>query len=425
MLLRALFGERKAVGFDDKWIAMLAGETGARSRSGVSVTTDTALMCTTALACTRALATGVAMLPRKLVRDGARGEKLAVADSPLAGIVAHRPNDWMTGLEWVETMMMHAVLAQAGRSFINRVNGQVAELIPLVPERTTVHQGEDYALTYRVQTAKGNTLTLRRDQVFDFRGPTWDGFTGLDIRKLAREAIGLSLATEESHARLHGQGARPGGILSTEQTLTQPQVAELRENWDRMQGGVANAMRTAILGGGMKWQALAMTGVDSQHIETRRHQIEEVCRGFGVFPAVIGHSSNQSTYASVEQFFLQHVILSLGPWFTRLENRLTADLLSPEERGGGLYFHITAQAMLRGDHKTRAEFYRALVMLGVMTRNEVRLLEEMSPLPGLDEPILPLNVGVVGADGNPEAGEKFIAAVAEKVAALIAPGRQD
>lgn len=418
MLLDTLF-ERKSVGVTDAlWAALVGG--GAMSKSGVSVGTMDALACTTALACVRVLSSGVSMLPIKLVRDTANGGKENMRGHPLWDLVVDEPNQWQTGSEWIETMMMHAVLAQSGRSFINRLaDGRIAELIPLVPEQVRVDQAADFTLTYTVTPTNGGPpVTLGRDQVFELRGPSWDGYAGLDVRRLAREAIGLSLATEETHARLHSNGARPGGILTSDNNLSDEQVSSIRDAWQSTQGGVANSMKTAILAGGLQWQQISMSGVDNQHIETRRHQIEEVCRAFGVFPAVIGHSNNQSTYASAEQFFLHHVILTLGPWIKRVEARLKHDLLSSQDKRSGLYWHVSTQAMLRGDHKTRSEFYRALVMLGVMTRNEARLLEEMNPLPGLDEPLTPLNLGV-GAEPESDTSRRFVKAVADEVAAQL------
>jgi HK97 family phage portal protein len=123
----------------------------------------------------------------------------------------------------------------------------------------------------------------------------------------ASEAIGLAMATEETQARLHGQGARPGGILTTPNTLTKEQVERIKAQFADGYSGVANAFKTLLLDNGMKFEPWQMSGVDAQHLETRRHQIEEICRFFRVFPSMIGYSDKTTTYASAEAFFTAHV----------------------------------------------------------------------------------------------------------------------
>ena len=217
---------------------------------------------------------------------------------------------------------------------------------------------------------------------------------------MAREAIGLALATEETHARFHGNGARPGGILTSELPLKDDQVNRLREAWQQTQGGVANAMKTAILSGGLKYQQLMMTGVDAQHIETRKFQIEEVCRAFRVFPAMVGYSDKTATYASAEAFFAAHVRHSLLPWGERFEQATDRDCLSAAEIADGYYTALDYRQLLRGDAASRAAFYASGITNGWMTRNEARAEEDLNPLEGLDEPLKPLNMG----GGNDAAG---------------------
>ena len=272
--------------------------------------------------------------------------------------------------------MIYAVLTGDGLSFINRVGGTIRELIPLLPGTVTIEQQSDYSLQYRVAFADGRQEVLPRSQVWHLRGPSWNAYSGLDALRLAREAIGLALATEETHARFHGNGARPGGILTSELPLKDDQVNRLREAWQQTQGGVANAMKTAILSGGLKYQQLMMTGVDAQHIETRKFQIEEVCRAFRVFPAMVGYSDKTATYASAEAFFAAHVRHSLLPWGERFEQATDRDCLSAAEIADGYYTALDYRQLLRGDAASRAAFYASGITNGWMTRNEARAEED-------------------------------------------------
>lgn len=388
--LARLWRERKAVTFAPGFWEALRPP----AKSGATVNATSALECTTALACVQAIACGVAMLPLDIYRPREGGGRDVATDEPLWDFFAGQPNEWQTWPEWIETTLMHAVLCGDGISFINRPNprGPIRELIPLAPGSVSVEQRQGYDLAYHLVLADGRSLTVGRDQVFHLRSPSWNAYSGLDATKLAREAIGLALATEEAHARLHANGARPGGILTTEQRLTRDQVDELRAAWQQTQGGLSNAMRTAVLSSGLKWEPMGMTGVDAQHIETRRFQIEEICRAFGVYPAMVGHSDKASTYASAEQFFIANVVYSLGRWTRRFEERIRVDLMTREERQRRLYAKFSLQALMRGDARTRSDFYSALITLGVLTRNEARGLEDLNPIPGLDEPLRPLNL---------------------------------
>ena len=232
--------------------------------------------------------------------------------------------------------------------------------------------------------------TFDRSQIMHLRGPSWNGYLGLDAIFQAREAIGLAIATEETHARLHSNGARPGGILTTDKTLTDVSRARLRAAFTDANGGVAQAFKTAVLDDGMKWQPLSMTGVDSQHLETRRYQVEEICRSLRVFPQMVGYSDKTATFASAEAFFQAHVTYSLQPWLERWEESIWRDLLDDDV---SLSAKFSVQSFLRGNTAQRAAFYTSGVVNGWFTRNEVRGWEELNPLPGLDAPLTPLNMG--------------------------------
>lgn len=401
--LRGLFArppERRGDVLDESYMSLVLG-AGRPSKSGVFVTSDDALKCTTALAATRALSQGIAQPTFGLYRPwskDARGWE-PVTDHPLWRIVAHQPNAWQTSYEFRETMMMHAILTGDGIAFINRVRGEVRELIPILPGAWTVEQQPDYELIYRLTLAGGKMLTLRRKDVLHLRGMSWNTYLGLDSIRLAREAVGLALAAEETHARLHSNGARPGGILSTEADLDEDQIKAIRAAWEQVQGGVHNAMKTAILAGGLKWTQIAMSGVDAQHLETRRFQIEEICRGLGVFPVIVGHSDKTATFASVEAFLQAHVTLSLTPWAERVEQAWWRDLLTDQEKQQGFAFDIDLRSLERGDTKARTAYYASGIQQGWLTRNEARIAEGYNPLEGLDEPLAPLNMG----SGDPAA----------------------
>jgi HK97 family phage portal protein len=148
-----------------------------------------------------------------------------------------------------------------------------------------------------------------------------------------------------------------------------------------------------------------MTGVDAQHLETRDHQIPEICRFFGVMPIMVGHSDKTATYASAEQMFLAHAIHTARPLHRRFEKSIMRNLMSSAERKQGYYAKFTDTEMLRGAAKDRAEYYAKGINAGWLTRNEAREWEELDPIDGLSEPLSPVNM-VVGNPPDPKKDEQ-------------------
>jgi HK97 family phage portal protein len=141
-----------------------------------------------------------------------------------------------------------------------------------------------------------------------------------------------------------------------------------------------------ILDRAAKWLPNAMTGVDAQHIETRKHQIEEICRFVGVHPQKVFHSDKTSTYASAEEFRNAHREDTLGPWYARIEQSADKNLLTKKDRADGYYFKFVANALMRASAQARAEYYAKALGSGGhpgwMSPDEVRALEDMAPKGG-------------------------------------------
>ncbi len=282
--------------------------------------------------------------------------------------------------------MFHAVMTGNAYAYIGRGGGEIQELIPLTPNRVRAIQSIDYGIEYHVTDMAGGVAVLQRENVFHLRGPTWNGYLGMDAVHLAREAIGLSIATEETHSRLFANSAQPGGVLSLKGELSKESKERLKVRIAEQQEGLHNRFKSLVLDQEATWQSMSMTGVDSQHLETRRFQIEEVCRALRVFPQMVMHSDKTSTFASADAFFLAHVLHSLLPWITRWEHTIERDLLGDDD---SLLAKFNVNGLLRGDAASRADFYLkalggARAETAYMTRNEVRELEDMDPIEGGD-----------------------------------------
>lgn len=379
----------------------------ASVKSGVAVNYKTAREASTVLACAKVIAEGIAQVPFKLFKERAGGGMDAAKDHALYDLLSNKPNEWQTSFELREMMGFHLAFMQNAYVFkVRGLRGQIVELLPFETNLVTVKRGKDWGRTYLVNTLSGQIEVPSKD-MWHLRGLSWDGISGIPGVRLAREAIGLALATEEHGARMFSNGAKPGGVLSTDGTLKEEQIKLLRESWEQAQGGNSNAYKTAILFGGLKFQPMAMTGLDAQHLEHRRFQVEEICRFFRVMPIMVGHSDKSATYASAEQMFLAHVIHTMMPWYTRIENSADVNLLSDDERiRDGYYTKFMASALLRGSHKDRSEYFKAALGAGGspawMTQDEVRAMEEMNPMGG-EATKLPIATNVPKTQGANDA----------------------
>lgn len=363
------------------------------SKSGQSVTVANALKVATVLACVRVIAEGVAQVPFKLLRRDGRN-KLEAYDHPLWDILHRKPNDLTTSFGFRETIVLHAALTGNGYAFINRgAGGRVLELINIEPGAVRVEKSDTLGVRPNyIITGKSGAKSFPAESILHIQGPSWNGIAGMDVVRQAREAIGLAIATEEAHARLHSNGARAGGMLSVEGKLDDGQFKALRKWIEDNYVGGENAYRTMILDRSAKYVPMAMSGVDSQHLETRRFQIEEICRIFRVMPIMVCSNDKSSTYAGAEQNFLAHVVHTLGPWFERIEQAIDCQLLNDTDRKAGYYTKLEERGLLRGALKDTAEYLYKLAGIGIMTRNEAREMLDLNPIAELEKPLTPINL---------------------------------
>lgn len=378
----------------ERWIQLM--NLGNKSKAGPSVNLQSAFRVSAAFACLGAISTrGCAQVPFKLMQDyqsDGLSRKRAARDHYLYDLVTAKPNHWQTAFEFKETLTLHAGLGNA-YVFKNKYRGKIGEMIILDPGRVKPEQKEDWSIVYKVTGRDGTYREFAQDMIWHVRGPSWDGFMGLDTLNLAKEALGLSIALEESHSSLHANGVRPSGVYSIDGPLNQKQHDDL-VLWLKTQAA-AGAGAPLVLDRGAKWVSQVMSGVDAQHKETRDHEIAEVCRFFGILPIVIGHTGDKaSTYASAEAMFDAHKVLGLNPWFERIQDSANINLLTDEERAKGYYFKFFANGLLRASSKDRAEYYAKALGSGgspaYMTQDEVRALEDMDPMGGEAAKLPPL-----------------------------------
>lgn len=366
---------------------------GRKTISGESVNWQSALRVSTWLRCGLVIADDVSTVPCKVMkRDLQTGRRSEATDHPLNELLTLAPNGWMDTLQLRETMAIHTFFTGAGRCFINRVRGRIYELIPLRPECVTVEQMPDYSLKYTATSASGESMEIPQSAIWEVRGPSWDGWRGMDVVNMAREAIGLAMATERAHASRFGNGIQTTGLYSVEGTLDDTSYQRLYNWLIQNQIGAQNSGKPFLLDRKAEYTQIGMNGVDSQHLETRRFQIEEMCRNAGVLPIMVGHYDKSATYASSEQMFLHHNVRTARPWHRRFERSMMRQLLSKDEVRQGYYIKFFETELLRGAAKDRGEYYWKLFQMGGLSPNRLLELEDMDGYEGGDIHLVPGNM---------------------------------
>lgn len=391
---RELVGHKSDDGLGSSALANLIRVYGGReSKTGQSVTVETALQVQTVLACVRILANGISQVPFKLLRarsDG-RGVDPAV-DHPLYDLLVTKPNDWQDSFTFRETLVMHLALIFDFFALKNTVGRrqEIRELIPLLPGRVQPKRSADLRLSYVVMAEDGTRREYPQEAIWHVRGPSWNSWAGMDAIRLIREAVGLTLAIEDDQARLYKNGLKTSGSYSVEGNLT-PEQHDLLAEWIKQHFTRDEAYSPLILDRAAKWTPFTMTGVDAQTLESRKYQDELICRALGVIPLMAGISDKTATYASAEQMFIAHVVHGLVPLGTRIEKSADAFLLTAADRRAGLKFKFNFNGMMRGAAKDRAEYFAKALGSGGspawLTQNEVRDYEDINPMddPGADK----------------------------------------
>ena len=381
---------------DDFWYWPVGGTTAA----GVNITPETALRSSAVFAAVRIVAETLGSLPFLMYERLANGSKVRAPNHPLYNVLHDQPNNWQSSMDFIEMMMGHILLRGNGYAeILNGPRGFAQELMPLNPDRMRVALLPTRRLRYTYNTPTGGTRTYDQDEIFHVHGPSSDGITGLSVIGLARQSVGLTIAAEEYGARLFGQGVRPSGVLSYPGKLGEEGVKNLKGSFAQANAGLANAHGVPVLEEGLKWEQIGLSNDDAQFLETRKFQVTDVARWFRVPPHMLG-DLERATFSNIEHQALEFVVHTIRPWAVRWEKAVRRDLITNPQR---FFAEFLVDGLLRGDIKSRSQAYAIGVINGWYTRNEVRKFENMNPLPGLDEPLTPLNMRQ--ASGSPAPGQ--------------------
>lgn len=368
--------------YTNQWLRDLF--VGRPTHSGIQLSEHKALTHSAVFACVHILAQTLAMLPLNVYRTMPNGGKSKAAEHGLNRILHSVPNPEMNSFIFRETMQGHLGLWGNCYAEIQRNGfGDIVALWPLRPDRTKpVRDPETKELKFRVSFQNGETVYLPRQLVFHVPGFGFDGLVGYNPIDIAAQAIGLGLAAEEFGARFYSNGGTVGGVVETEQELGEDGRKNVRESFEEMHQGLSNAHRLMILEDGLKYKQVGIPPQTAQHIESRNFQIEDIAR-FYHMPLHMIQSLLRSTNNNIETQSLEFVKYTFMPWIVRWEQSQNMQLLTEiEQTLRQMFTKFNANALLRGDSKSRSEFYHNARLDGWMNADMILELEDMNPIGG-------------------------------------------
>ncbi len=352
-------------------------------RSGVTVTSTTALRVPAVNAAVGLIAEACGNLPFKL-HD--RESRKAQKDHPAYALIHSEANGWTSAEELREQLTRDALLTGHGFAQVSRnSDGRAFELLRIDPGVVSI-EADDYGEPrYRIRLKGGGDTVLSYTEVLHIS--TLDGVSPITY---AKEAIGLALAAERHLADWFGRDGRPSGYLSTEQDLKPDATTKIITGWSQVKAGNA-----AILVGGMKYYPLATSNVDAEFYTNRIEQIREIARAFRIPPSLI-FELERGTWSNVEQMSKQFLTLTVRPWLKRWQAAYARVLLSVEDRAA-LYVEAVEKDLLTIDFAAQATAYSQYVAMHGMTPNEVRAGLNLPPHPNGDELVNPFTTSGGGA----------------------------
>jgi HK97 family phage portal protein len=346
-------------------------------QAGVVVTPDSALTFAAVWACVSVISRTIAALPWRVFVTSERGRDSV--DSTVAWLLNNQPNSEMTAFSFREALMSHVLLWGNAYAEIERdLAGRPTALWIITPDRVTVKRDEKTGeLGYDVR-GEYDQVRLRPDQVLHIHGLGFDGVVGYSPVQMAARSMGIGIAQDAFGAAFYANGTVFGAVAEMPGAMNGPQMAATEAELNGSRKGPDNAFKFKVAPQGTKLHQLSMPMTDAQFLESRKFSVTEVARWYGVPPHKIA-DLDRSTNNNIEHQGIEFVTDAIVPWAVRLEQETNVKLFGARAQGR-VYTKLMVNALMRGDAKSRSEFYRTMTQIGAMSINEVRELEELNTI---------------------------------------------
>jgi HK97 family phage portal protein len=313
-------------------------------------------------------------------KKDANGIRVLDNEQSLAVLFNNKPNRYQNRVEFFETMAMQLALHGNAYALKSKSGTRIVSLMPLMAVQMEVSLQTDGSVVYKYNDGV-NVSVYAEESIWHIKLMS-NGIVGLSPLAYARNSIGVGIASENRVNALASNGFKPTGILTIDKLLKPEQREAIRKQFADLQEGSSDPLR--VLEAGMNYQQVSMNPKDVQLLETRRFQIEDIARFFGVPSVLINDTSASTTWGSgIEQIVQGFYKLGLRPYLERFEASIQNSLLSVSDRRT-YEFEFDFGALLRGDEQTRYATYKEAVLNGLKTVNECRQAEGLEPVDGGD-----------------------------------------
>lgn len=361
--------------------------------AGVSVTPENAMKFSAVYRAVALISGSIGSLPIHTYKQGTRNRT--------THDVIEDPHPDSTTMEVWETGGANLLLW--GNAYFQKIReggDKIVELWPIpskyvTPGKTKGTKNNPTGKVFKIQNDTGGSDPYTPNEILHIPGLGYDGVSGLSVIGLARQAIGLGMAAENFGAKFFGKGLVASGYLTTENPkLGEDDAKFLQDQWEKRLLGGENAHRIPVLKNA-KFERITIPPNDAQFLETRKFQVTDIARWFGVAPHMLMDVERSTSWGTgIEQQNLGFVIWTLRPWLTRIEKRVKKEILPRDE-----YAEFVVDALLRGDIKTRYEAYRKGREAGFLVTNDMRRWENLELVEGGDDDYwIPKNMTVKGEE---------------------------
>ena len=345
--------------------------------TGVSVSPRTVMQVDAVWACVRLISETIATLPLSMYERTSNGKRLA-SGHPLQFIIHDQPNSDSTASVFWEAFVASMLLRGAGRAERLFVGNTQVGLAFLDPDKLVINRNAAGRKVYTYPRANGTMREIPADRIWMVPGFTLDGINGVSVVSYGAKVFGSAIAAEKAAAKTFKNGMLQVIYYKMTAFLKPDQRAEFKRN---LQGSIERG-EAPLLEGGTDVGTLGINPVDAQLLETRAFSVESICRWFRVPPWMVGHTEKSTSWGTgIEQQMIGFLTFTLAPWLKRIEQAISKDLLTPAERLR-YYPKFAVEGLLRADSAGRSAFYGVMVDKGILTRDEVRELEDREPMGG-------------------------------------------
>ena len=378
---------------EEKWkrLGLLDGENwsrhyGRESYSGKSVTVDTAMQLSAAWGCIRLTSRMTAALPLGLFQGMPDGSRKNVNDEPAAEIIRVSPNKKQTGPEFWETMIAWVAAAGNAYAVIGRNgNGLLASLTPVPTTKMNVHRvGERLVYT---ANDRGKAEDFPPEKIFHLKWFDMGDDLGLSPIAYGFQSLGSAMAADESSGKVLANGIQNSLMISaaSDVSIKEPQREQLSKILEQYSGS-SKAGKVMVLPPGFEPKGVSLNPQDAQLLETRRFNVEDICRWWGTPPILVGHASQGQTMwgSGIEQILLAWLAVGMNPLLRNVEARIKKQLVAGEGKRG-LYAEFNREGLLQMDSAAKAAFLSSMVQNGLMDRNEGRSKLNLPAREGADK----------------------------------------